>query len=471
MVDGVKTAAQGGEVIRGPARQFVARLSRLGEAARAAPPEDRAEIERHGREAVLRNARILVLAVGAANILFWPSDLYNLKGLPHALVTYAQGRSVLTAMLLALWLALAWVPFVRRHLLLSLGVAGVAFAFVLGHFFGRIGGPSEPWFHFTYLLMMAPLVCWVDLSQRVVGTVLLGLGAAVGYFAVDPSHLADPLAFVALSQLAFAVGLSIGAGFLLDVLRRESLALRLAVDRQAAQLHALNDGLEGRVREQTAELRFLADRLETARESERTAIARELHDELGQELTALRFALEATTTRFEKDPAALRPNLRQLEQLLVRTTATTRNLLRELRPRVLDELGLVAALEWLVERTGGKVRCRLEAPAEEPSLDPTVAVAAFRIVQESLTNVLRHAEAGEAVVRLAAEGERLVVEVSDDGRGLAPAGEAPRGMGLIGMRERAHALGGTFEVRGRQGQGTTVRVVLPRQLAAREAAS
>jgi signal transduction histidine kinase len=227
--------------------------------------------------------------------------------------------------------------------------------------------------------------------------------------------------------------------------------------------------LEERVRAQIRELRLLAAHLERAREEERSRIARELHDELGQELTAMRYTLGFLKQRFERDPGSIRGNIDELESLLARTATTTRHLLSELRPRALDELGLDAGVAWLLEQTREKtgLRCELAASGSMQGLDADVATAAYRILQESLTNVARHAGASRVDVELTLRDEELELVVRDDGIGVegakgaaAGAGER-RGMGLVGMRERADALGGELRIESRHGEGTTIRVRLP----------
>jgi signal transduction histidine kinase len=231
----------------------------------------------------------------------------------------------------------------------------------------------------------------------------------------------------------------------------------------------LNRTLEQRVRRQTQELRALAAHLESVREDERTRIARELHDELGQELTALRYALTFLRQRFERDPTSIRKNLDELDSLLGRTTTTTRQILSELRPRILDDLGLDAGVEWLLKRTEERagLSCRLVTSCRKLDLDVETSIAAFRILQESLTNVVRHAQATHVDVEVVVEQGELRMSVRDDGIGMpaTPAAKMPLpgkgGMGLIGMRERVDTLGGELRFESGPGIGTTVRVHLP----------
>jgi len=215
------------------------------------------------------------------------------------------------------------------------------------------------------------------------------------------------------------------------------------------------------------ELRALASRIEEVREEEKARLARDLHDDMGQLLTAakmdLRF-LERRIAELPADPAAGQLLDRTLEasELLDQAVASVRRIAAELRPLALDQLGLPAALRQegrrFAERTG--VATLVDAPDLAIELPPAAATALYRITQESLTNVARHAQATEVRIALAVEGGRAVLTVRDDGRGLPPPEARGHGMGLLGMRERAERLGGavTFE----PGEpGAKVTAVLP----------
>jgi PAS domain S-box-containing protein len=217
-----------------------------------------------------------------------------------------------------------------------------------------------------------------------------------------------------------------------------------------------------------AELRALARRLSEIREEERLAIARELHDQVGQALTALKLDLAGVRGQMAAGEGASR--LETMDALLDSTLETTRRISAMLRPSILDDLGLCAAIRWqtadFTARTG--VPCETRVPDEETTLAPSAALALFRILQEALTNVARHAQARHVVVELRRERESAALVISDDGRGL-PAVEVAgrRSLGLMGMRERAAALGGEIEISGAPGRGTTVRARIPAGVAER----
>jgi PAS domain S-box-containing protein len=212
------------------------------------------------------------------------------------------------------------------------------------------------------------------------------------------------------------------------------------------------------------QLRALSARLLSIREEERTRIARELHDELGQCLIGLKLQLAALGVHPPRDPQRLRRKVEALTGLIDQTLDTVSRLSTELRPAILDRLGLTAGIEWQVaefaERTG--IRCDLAAKAPDARVSSAVSTAVFRILQEALTNVAKHSRARHVMVRLAEESGRLVLEVDDDGVGMNDrTGAADLKLGLVGIRERTAALGGSAAVGGAPGMGTSVRVEIP----------
>jgi len=212
------------------------------------------------------------------------------------------------------------------------------------------------------------------------------------------------------------------------------------------------------------QLRALAARLESVREEERKRVAREIHDQLGQALTAIKLDLSSLVRGL---PASHSPVLEKgipLLRLVDETIQSVRRISAELRPGMLDDLGLAATVEWAAEefatRTGTK--CHLDLAAEQIAIDSETATAVFRIFQETLTNVARHANASEVSVRLAQEDGDLTLEVHDNGRGIGQDELAKASsLGILGMRERALLLGGTLTITGEPGKGTTVRIQIP----------
>lgn len=217
-------------------------------------------------------------------------------------------------------------------------------------------------------------------------------------------------------------------------------------------------------RERKTELRALAARLHAAREEERSLLAREIHDELSGSLTALKMDLSLLPDRLARGRKALIQKLRSMSQLIDNTLARVHVIVTELRPVVLDKLGLIPAIEWQArefqERSG--IACEAHLPDQEIPLDPDRATAFFRILQEAMSNVARHAAASRMVVELTRNANYLTLTVRDDGKGIDESKVYDRGsLGLMGMRERAMAFGGTMEVAALPERGTCVTVKIP----------
>ena len=213
------------------------------------------------------------------------------------------------------------------------------------------------------------------------------------------------------------------------------------------------------------QLRALTAHVESVREDERTGIAREIHDVLGQELTALKMDL-AWVARRAAGQDALLEKLRDMAAATDEIIQQVRRISTELRPGVLDDLGLLAAVEWQAQefeaRTG--TACTVKSDLGDVKLGRSVSTELFRIFQESLTNVARHAAARRVDVRLERAGEGLHMEVRDDGRGITHAETVdPRSLGLLGIRERARRLGGTAAIAPGIARGTVVSVQVPLQ--------
>jgi PAS domain S-box-containing protein len=254
-----------------------------------------------------------------------------------------------------------------------------------------------------------------------------------------------------------------------ETLTKAKELLELGVEQRTAVLARVNQQLRAEiaVRERAEEqlkisldqLRALADRLQRVREEERTLIAREIHDELGQACTAIKMDLALIGRKTTKTQSQLRAKVKSATQVMDNMIVTLRKIASELRPRALDDLGLTAALEWQAQefesRTG--IHCRVILPQEPIAIDSERSTAIFRIFQESLTNVARHAHATRVEARLEREADQLLFQVHDNGRGFDPEeAKARMSLGLVGMRERALLLNGEFKVEGVPGAGTTI---------------
>ncbi len=221
---------------------------------------------------------------------------------------------------------------------------------------------------------------------------------------------------------------------------------------------------EEKLRETNEQLRALAARLQSVREEERIWIAREIHDELGQALTALKIDLSWLESKLPRDQKPLLDKTKSISKLVDNTIRSLRRIASELRPGVLDNLGLAAAIEWQAQefqtRTGITCRCWLNL--DDSGLSKEQSTAIFRIFQEALTNVARHANATGVDISLEEKAGELVLEVRDNGKGITESEISnPKSLGLLGMRERAFLLGGEVKIIGAAGKGTTVTVHIP----------
>jgi PAS domain S-box-containing protein len=213
------------------------------------------------------------------------------------------------------------------------------------------------------------------------------------------------------------------------------------------------------------ELSTFAAEAHALREGEKSRIARELHDELAQSLTALKMDTIWLRDNAVQQPEKAIPKLAEMVGMLDTTVAATRRIAADLRPLLLDDLGLAPAIEWLAhsftQRTG--IPCEVSVD-EELELQEPYATAVFRIVQESLANVGKHARATEAAVVIARTGQSVTLEVRDNGQGFSTAApRKPHSLGLMGLRERAQLLKGTVAIDSRPGKGTRLQVHIPLQ--------
>jgi PAS domain S-box-containing protein len=259
-----------------------------------------------------------------------------------------------------------------------------------------------------------------------------------------------------------------------EALTKDKELLELRVEQRTAVLSRVNHEMrteiaerqhaEEELRKSRDQLRALAARLQSVREEERTYIAREIHDELGQACTAIKMDLALIGRKLTKRQSALRAKVDSSIQLVDGTIVTLRRLASELRPRTLDDLGLPAALEAHAQEFEGRtgIHCSVILPPEPLKLDTGLSTAIFRIFQESLTNVARHAHATLVEARLRRENDRIIFQVFDNGTGFDPeVAKARKSLGLVGMQERALLLNGEFKTEGVPGLGTTMTLTIP----------
>lgn len=244
------------------------------------------------------------------------------------------------------------------------------------------------------------------------------------------------------------------------------LGVAFLVTRYAGRLEAHIRRQHAEVLQNRRDLQRLSSRLVYAQEEERRTIARELHDEIGQALTAVKLELTVASRNLSSSDKACQP-VEMAQSIADEALQAVRDLSQLLHPAILDDLGLPAVLEWYLQgfskRTG--IRTELVQDRMQTRLAPEVEICAYRIVQEALTNVARHAQAAFCRLYLQGLPHTLLITVEDDGKGFDPrrleGADAGRGLGLVGVRERVAGLGGTFHLESSPGKGTRLSVELP----------
>jgi signal transduction histidine kinase len=248
------------------------------------------------------------------------------------------------------------------------------------------------------------------------------------------------------------------------------LAMRLVyvdMQRRARVATALQDQkleLERQVGERTQELTDLSTHLQEVSEEEKSALSRELHDELGGLLVAARMDLSWLQQRLPTSDPAIEQRFKRIHESLSAGVDLKRRVVEELRPTLLDNMGLFAALRWQFKETCRRsgLSCKEDLPSEEPRFDPDAAIGIFRVAQEAMTNILKHAKAKSATLSVQISGGSLVLRLVDDGQGM-PVDRLKKAAshGLASMRHRITALGGHLSVAGNEQGGTTVTAVVP----------
>jgi signal transduction histidine kinase len=228
---------------------------------------------------------------------------------------------------------------------------------------------------------------------------------------------------------------------------------------------------EKRLQDTLDQVRMLSGRVATVQEEERTRIARELHDELGVGLTCLKIDLSRLQTimregEVSKSRKKVGDKLRSMIEQVDTTIVSVQRLVTELRPAILDDLGLVAAIEWQCQdfQKRTSIPCTCVTKADDIAIQPEWATALFRICQEALTNTMRHAQATAVTVKLKSRSDCLELVVADNGVGISETKVSDRrSMGLLGMKERVVLFGGTLTIQSHPGRGTTITARLPRR--------
>lgn len=286
------------------------------------------------------------------------------------------------------------------------------------------------------------------------------LASAARDMALQTSKVQQSLLASRLSVMVWALLALLTFGLYL----RGSSKLHDASQKRAQDLQLEKVKLEGLVTLRTADLERLANHLINVQEREREHLARELHDELGSLLTAAKFDVARVKSKLPADPPELHERLSHLATTLNAGIALKRRIIEDLRPSSLSNLGLPAALDILTQEFRAQTQLQVELSVDELVLNDAQQLAVYRLVQEALTNIAKHARATRAQVLVTEYGNYIEVVVSDDGAGLDAGQIKNASYGLSGMRQRMLALKGRLELKSVVGHGTSIKAILPLRL-------
>jgi signal transduction histidine kinase len=393
-----------------------------------------------------------MIAYGAVVLLaLWPLDWVTFAD-PTQRASFAWLRASNLA-ICAISLVGVTTRFVRRHVVTWAGCTAVACGLSGAWNASRL--PHDPFYWPGVFAMIGLGFLLVPLVHRLVWVAVLGVGYNAVWYARNPAQWRDPGTPSMLALFSAAMILAVANGQAIYAFAWQVFHRQRELDRKRTELSDFNRKLESEVARKTGELRKLAQRVERLHEDERRRLASELHDELGQTLTALRLevALLEKQSDTKKSAGALHAQLDDLFE-------SVRWLVSSLRPKALEERGLVAGCEWLVERFRARTGVDTEAVFEEVAIDEGESLTVFRVLQEALTNVARHADARRVIISLSDEREAVALSIEDDGVGISPDLET-EGHGLRAMRERALAIDATLSVEPRA-PGMRILLRLPR---------
>ena len=425
-----------------------------------AGPDAMKAFRTHATRLTRTGVYVTALVLLLLTLVVWPTDLLVFPAGSDGLAVLASWRlwtiglciGALAGLRASRFLAARPFPLALAAFTLSMGATGSLMA--------RLGGLDSPLTYGIYSVPLMTVLLVVDLPRRTFATLLMVVTYFVCFSAADPAHpptpaLVTPIVWVTGSSVA-----AIAVGHVVFVLLRANFLQRRALDQ-------LRRGLEGRVAEQTTQLQDLARNLASVQEEERIRISREIHDELGQTLTGLRMeleSLEGAAAVATPDRGLLADGFARAGDLVTSLHDAVGAVLNALRPALLDSRGLIAALEALARDLGRKTgaSCTVTCGLDEEALSQEQSIALYRVVQEALTNVARHARARTVAISLDADAAGATLEIRDDGVGFDPQAAAARGrFGMIGIRERARLVDGQCVVTSSVGQGTSITVRFP----------
>lgn len=406
------------------------------------PTRDFATYQRETVRRVLeRQAGVFTLVLAVSLAL----DAYRLHP-SHAFAVILERLPVQIAVCALVFLALRYTRVGARFPTWLGGIGYATLAGIGGTLLGDLGGFDGPFFYAAYVLPTFIMVLPCTFKERLAMTLSSVAAFLATFFVPHPAHLDDPFAHIGLAYLAVITGVNLFFGHRTMLLLRERFMMERSLERHGEQLAEDKRALEARVREQTGSVHGLLDRLDTARHETRTALARDLHDGMGQLVAGTRLELAYIERVLDTGKSLSTENLGYLYGLVDRLDRQVRQLVCELRdPANIDRLdvALLALRDAYAGMPGMNVAVDVALPFEPSSSLGEVIVA---VTREALTNAAKHARASHIGVRVDTQDGRLVLEVVDDGLGLPDSTLAATGFGIAGMRERVEQVGGEFGI-------------------------
>jgi signal transduction histidine kinase len=420
------------------------------------PADVQAAFDRNADATTARLASGFFFVIFSAVVLWWPLDFVLYAEQPQtlrAMFDFRLGMMIVSVLVCGV----AYLPArLQRFAIPWTAVCGVGASFLATWSCGRAAPLSPEWFGIAYVFPITTVGFLISLPRRIVMALLFGVAAWTGYFVGNPAHLAQERyvgATVSFMMVTVVSGVAIGH-LAYHYLRAGFIAQRA--------LASIKDELEDRVRAQTSDLRQITGRLDQLRERERTEIARDLAAGPGEELSAIEFETGLMEESASRRGVAL--EVTQVRRLMERMRETFGRRVGALQPRALAAGNLAEAIRALVEeqRQNGGLDIQLTVEPATIEAGDELAPSLFRIVQEALTNVVRHAQARTVEVTLRRDADGLSASVRDDGVGIGDrSGWRRESVGIIGMHERAQRVGGTLLIERDPSGGTRVSVRVP----------
>lgn len=425
-------------------------------------PEEAAAFAAHTRELMSRFWPGLGLVIAGAAILWWPVDYLVYAEDPHIREAFAAFRIKIATIDVCLALIAPRLAFAHRHAHAGAALSATVNLILAGHLLAEAGQGNPLWLYYAFMCPFFSVLLVMPLRARIVTAIMFTSAIFSAWLAHPLAHWDTPGVSAGLSFLCFCTLLGIFIGHLFYVQVERSFHLGRRVEEQRQALAAVAGQLEVRVLSQTEEIRELGIRAQKVRAEQRLEIARELHDSLGQELTSMRLLVDLGLRLH--DDHDVTGSFSRLGDQIQRIQGSLRQVLLSLRPQILEESSLLESLALLVGEFGRRsgLACAFH-PADVPEVSPAMSLAVFRIAQEALTNAIRHARASRIDVRLEGRSELLLLQVIDDGRGIAQA-DLGQGFGTRGIQERVRALGGQATWTGDEGTHLTVTLPLARSV-------